>query len=107
LKLDDLVDGCLDHHDAERYDAGQIDAFELDELIHHYTRATQTPWSFCTGGGAVLDRADARVATRTGRAPRLAGAGNPTPRTTLTCSNGCVQRRPALSRIAISVGRRR
>src|ERR671935_779562 len=36
----------------ERYDAGEIDAFELDELIHHYTRATQKLWSFCTGGGA-------------------------------------------------------
>ncbi|HKG62845.1 MAG TPA: hypothetical protein VKB28_02170 [Solirubrobacteraceae bacterium] len=36
----------------ERYDAGEIDAFELDELIHHYKRATQKLWSFCTGGGA-------------------------------------------------------
>jgi len=35
-----------------RYDAGEIDAFELDELIHHYKRATQKLWSFCTGGGA-------------------------------------------------------
>jgi hypothetical protein len=35
-----------------RYDAGEIDAFELDELIHHYKRATQTLWTFCTGGGA-------------------------------------------------------
>jgi len=36
----------------QRYDAGEIDAFELDELIHHYKRATQKLWSFCTGGGA-------------------------------------------------------
>src|ERR687895_1705149 len=35
-----------------RYDAGEIDAFELDELIHHYKRATQKLWTFCTGGGA-------------------------------------------------------
>ena len=35
----------------ERYDAGEIDAFELDDLIHHYKRATQKLWSFCTGGG--------------------------------------------------------
>jgi hypothetical protein len=34
-----------------RYDAGEIDAFELDDLIHHYKRATQKLWSFCTGGG--------------------------------------------------------
>jgi len=36
----------------ERYDAGEIDAFEFDELIHHYKRATQKLWSFCVGGGA-------------------------------------------------------
>ena len=36
----------------ERYDAGEIDAFELDELIHHYQRATQKLWSFRVGGGA-------------------------------------------------------
>jgi hypothetical protein len=35
-----------------QYDAGAIDAFELDELIHHYTRATQKLWSACVGGGA-------------------------------------------------------
>jgi hypothetical protein len=35
----------------ERYDADEIDAFELDDLIHHYKRATQKLWSFCTGGG--------------------------------------------------------
>ena len=36
----------------ERYNAGELDAFELDELIHHYKRATQKLWSFCVGGGA-------------------------------------------------------
>ena len=35
-----------------RYDAGEIDAFELDDLIHRYKRATQKLWTFCTGGGA-------------------------------------------------------
>jgi hypothetical protein len=33
-----------------RYDAGEIDAFELDDLIRHYKRATQKLWSFCNGG---------------------------------------------------------
>src|SRR5215203_2181208 len=28
-----------------RLDAGEIDAFELDELIHHYKRAAQKLWS--------------------------------------------------------------
>jgi hypothetical protein len=39
-----------------RYDAGEIDAFELDDLIHHYKRATQKLWTFCTGGGAQCTR---------------------------------------------------
>ena len=38
-----------------RYDAGEIDAFELDELIHHYKRATQKLWVFCTGSGGQLE----------------------------------------------------
>jgi hypothetical protein len=35
-----------------RYDAGEVDAFELDDLIHQYKRASQKLWSFCTGGGS-------------------------------------------------------
>jgi hypothetical protein len=44
----------IDHvrEGLQRYDAGELDGFELDELIHHYKRATQKLWSFCTGGGA-------------------------------------------------------
>jgi hypothetical protein len=38
-----------------RYDAGEIDAFELDDLIHHYKRATQKLWSFCTGSGGQME----------------------------------------------------
>jgi hypothetical protein len=30
-----------------RYDAGEIDAFELDDLIHHYKRAARELWKFC------------------------------------------------------------
>jgi hypothetical protein len=37
-----------------RYDAGEIDAFALDDLIHHYKRATQKLWSFCSGGGSKI-----------------------------------------------------
>ena len=39
-----------------RYDAGVIDAFELDELIHHYHRASQRLWSACVGGGTHASR---------------------------------------------------
>ena len=40
-----------------RYDAGEIDALELDDLIHHYTRAAQKLWSFCTGSGGQIEMA--------------------------------------------------
>ena len=39
------------------YDAGQIDAFELDDLIHHYKRVTQKLWSFATGSGGQIETA--------------------------------------------------
>ena len=29
-------------------DAGEIDAFELDELIHRYKRSARELWKFCT-----------------------------------------------------------
>jgi hypothetical protein len=38
-----------------RYDAGEIDAFELDDLIHHYKRAAQKLWSACVGGGSHVE----------------------------------------------------
>lgn len=31
----------------ERYDSGELDAFELDELIHRYKRAARELWKFC------------------------------------------------------------
>ena len=30
-----------------RLDAGEIDAFDLDELIHRYKRSTKELWKFC------------------------------------------------------------
>ena len=35
----------------EQLDAGEIDAFELDELIHRYHRCAQKLWSFCWSSG--------------------------------------------------------
>ena len=35
-----------------RMDAGEIDAFELDELIHRYKRSAQKLWSFCGQTGS-------------------------------------------------------
>jgi hypothetical protein len=40
-----------------RYDAAEIDAFELDELIHRYKRSTQELWKFCVGAGGHVESA--------------------------------------------------
>ena len=36
----------------QRLDAGEIDAFELDELIHRYTRSARELWKFCGQSGS-------------------------------------------------------
>ncbi len=33
-----------------RLDAGELDAFELDELIHRYKRSARELWKFCNLG---------------------------------------------------------
>jgi hypothetical protein len=33
-----------------RLDAGEIDAFELDDLIHRYKRSARELWKFCSIG---------------------------------------------------------
>ncbi|MDP7707605.1 hypothetical protein [Mycobacterium sp. TY815] len=46
------------------YRAGEVDAYAVDETIHHYHRAARELWKFCWSGGgthiemiaAVLDR---------------------------------------------------
>lgn len=39
-----------------QYDAGEIDAFDLDDLIHRYKRSAQKLWSFCTGSSEHVAR---------------------------------------------------
>ena len=50
---DEQLRGLLDHVRSgfEQLDAGKIDAFELDELIHRYHRCAQKLWSFCGASG--------------------------------------------------------
>lgn len=47
--------GLLEHvrDGFARFDSGDLDAFELDDLIHHYKRAARELWKFC-----VLPRAE-------------------------------------------------
>jgi len=40
-----------------RLDAGEIDAFELDEVIHHYKRSARELWKFCGSSGSEWARA--------------------------------------------------
>jgi hypothetical protein len=51
LLLDRVRDGFA------KMDAGEIDPFGLDELIHHYKRFAQKLWSFCGTGGGAWERA--------------------------------------------------
>ena len=46
--------GLLEHVAGalERYRAGELDAYEVDELIHHYKTAARELWKFCWGRGS-------------------------------------------------------
>ena len=35
----------------DRYHTGEIDAYTVDETIHHYHRAARELWKFCWSGG--------------------------------------------------------
>jgi hypothetical protein len=45
-----------------RLDAGEIDAFELDDLIHQYKRAARELWKFCGSSGSEWERAASALA---------------------------------------------
>jgi hypothetical protein len=38
-----------------RYEAGEIDAFGLDDLIHHYQLAAKELWKFCSVSGVHVE----------------------------------------------------
>jgi hypothetical protein len=40
-----------------RLDAGELDVFELDELIHRYKRSARELWKFCGSSGSDWERA--------------------------------------------------
>jgi hypothetical protein len=40
-----------------RLDAGEIDEFDLDDLIHHYKRSATELWKFCGSSGGQWERA--------------------------------------------------
>jgi hypothetical protein len=42
------------------YRAGEIDAYTVDETIHHYHRAARELWKFCWSGGGGTHLRDRR-----------------------------------------------
>jgi hypothetical protein len=59
-------------------DAGEIDEFELDHVIHHYKRSVAELWKFCDGRGGVVSAASALVYHRErGEEPDWWEAGAP------------------------------
>ncbi len=56
---DEQLRALLEHVRAgfARLDAGEIDPFELDDLIHHYKRSARELWKFCGSSGSEWGRA--------------------------------------------------
>jgi len=48
----------------ERLDAGEIDVFELDEVIYHDTRSARELWKFCGSTGEPIGGRGADRSTR-------------------------------------------
>ena len=49
-KLADLIEHVRDG--LARYDAGELSAFDLDEVIHHFKLAARELWKFCGATGS-------------------------------------------------------
>ncbi len=60
-------------------DAGEIDPFELDDLIHHYKRLARELWKFCGSSGSEWERAARTLAflRDSGEEPDWWQAGTP------------------------------
>jgi len=58
-KLADLIEHVRDG--LARYDAGELSAFDLDEIIHHFTLAARELWKFCGATGGQISQAAATL----------------------------------------------
>ena len=56
---DEQLRGLLEHvrNGFARLDRREVDAFELDDLIHHYKRSARELWKFCGSSGSGWERA--------------------------------------------------
>ena len=50
VQLGELI--CRVAEAVDRHRAGELDAFEVDEVIHHYHRAARKLWTFCELSGS-------------------------------------------------------
>jgi hypothetical protein len=48
-RVADLIEHVAE--ELDRYRAGEVDAYAVDETIHQYHRAAQELWKFCWSGG--------------------------------------------------------
>ena len=74
LLLDHVRDGFA------KMDAGEIDPFDLDDLIHHYKRSAAKLWTICRSSRGQLLRPLTRSPTRASTAKRQAGGSSGRPR---------------------------
>ncbi|MBF6302672.1 hypothetical protein IU459_34835 [Nocardia amamiensis] len=51
--------------------AGELDAFEVDAVIHRYHRAAQRLWTFCEQSGAQVESTAALIGRMTGEGKTL------------------------------------
>ena len=65
--------GLLEHvaEAIERYRAGELDAHDVDEVIHQYTKAARELWKFC-----VLDGSGSHVETFAATLEQLTAEGD-------------------------------
>jgi len=56
---DEQLRGLLEHvrEGLAQLDRGEIDAFELDDVIHRYKRSARELWKFCGSSGSGWERA--------------------------------------------------
>jgi hypothetical protein len=56
---DEQLRALLEHvrEGFARLDAGEIDPFDLDDLVHRYKRSGQKLWAFCGSSGAQWESA--------------------------------------------------
>ena len=82
---DEQLRGLLEHvrEGFARLDGGEIDVFELDELIHRYERSARELWKFCGSSGSGWERAVKMLAflRESGEEPDWWSAGEPYQRT--------------------------